>query len=195
MMISQIFTNGKLLGDHRTSLHPSSKLLGCRVPKKTTRQGRDPPQPHPKSPSQRPGCHRNTPPFFWGGGCYSPLRSPKKRDDFNRKIVFQPSIFRGYVSFFLGVNLLVFWSTFVFVWKIPQERSCKGCWMDIYQRTGIVFWKISLWMWRAWRLASRTASVWTRSLKASGVGGVRHQQFPLGLRIHDSWRGLYTRGL
>ena len=31
-----------------------------------TREGRDPRQPHPKSPSQRPGSHRNTP-FFFGG--------------------------------------------------------------------------------------------------------------------------------
>ena len=59
------------------------------------------PQPHPTSPSQRPGSHRNTTLFFGGGGCYSPLRSPKKRDDFNRKIVFQPA--------FLGDMLVFVW--------------------------------------------------------------------------------------
>ena len=32
--------------------------------------------------------------------------SPLKRDDFNRKYIFQPSFFRGYVSFQVGKSLL-----------------------------------------------------------------------------------------
>ena len=83
-------------------------------------------------------------------------------DGWNTNFLLGWPIFRGYVSFRECILHVLFLE------KKPQERSYKRCWMDIYRRTGIVFWKISLWMWRAWRLESRIASVWTRSLKASG---------------------------
>ena len=62
------------------------------------------PPPHPTSPSQRPGSHRNTPFFLGGGGCYSPLRSPKKKGWFQQENRLPTINFQGICSFFWGVQ-------------------------------------------------------------------------------------------